>query len=28
LPDLGPLAQEMPVPSDPVKGHPGDLPIS
>ena len=28
LPDLGPLAQERPVPSDPVKGHPGDLPIS
>ena len=28
LPDQGPLAQEMPVPSDPVKGHPGDLLIS
>ena len=28
LPDQGPLSKEMPVPSDPVKGHPGDLPIS
>ena len=28
LADNGPLAQEMPIPSDPVRGHPGDLPVS
>ena len=28
LPDHGPLAPEMPIPNDPVRGHPGDLPIS
>jgi hypothetical protein len=26
--DHGPLAPEMPITTDPVRGHPGDLPIS
>ncbi len=26
--DDGPLAEEMPIPLDPVRGHPGDVPIS
>jgi hypothetical protein len=28
LPDTGPLPVLMPVPADPVAGHPGDLPVS
>ena len=28
LPERGPLAPEMPVPDDPVQGHPGDQPVS
>ena len=28
LPEKGPLAPELPVPSDPVLGHPGDLAVS
>lgn len=28
LPEQGPLAPELPVPQDPVQGHPGDLPVS
>ena len=27
LADQGPLAPELPVPQDPVQGHPGDLPV-
>ena len=28
LPDQGPLAPELPMPADPVAGHPGDLPVA
>ena len=27
LAEQGPLAPELPVPQDPVQGHPGDLPV-
>ncbi|MEB3246408.1 MAG: DUF1823 family protein [Synechococcus sp.] len=27
LAEEGPLAPELPIPSDPVRGHPGDLPV-
>lgn len=27
LAEQGPLAPELPIPSDPVRGHPGDLPV-